>query len=121
MTLPRVMLNADIAAAQARIDTARWGILPGRRVSHALLTAEGKLHGICDQTSLYRDEEILEPTSTTRRCEQCLITLISTKRVGMHKFMVGHVPADVRQERRRCWREFRRRTTWTRASPTSTE
>jgi len=98
----------DLAAADRRIKAATWTVLPGRRAAHAMGPSfgGGGMTGACGQCRTYPADQLRAPGKHTRRCEQCLITLVSGVTTGEHKFMVGHVPVDVKTARRRAWRAW---------------
>jgi hypothetical protein len=83
-----------------------WMVLPGRRVSHAILGRNSDCVGLCGHTARYTEKQ-LAPASKEQRCEQCLITIVSNIHAMTYKFFVAHVPAEVRTARRKAWREYR--------------
>lgn len=81
-----------------------WYVLPGRKVAHAIVT--NKHQGICGQTSEYPLDRLLEASKHTRRCESCLITIVSGVSASSAKFFQGYVPSSVRVQRRKAWKVY---------------
>lgn len=92
--------NAALALHRA------WGILPGRKVAHALI-GQAQCAGLCGQTRAYGKGRTAEPTAHTRLCEACVMTLVAGgSSGGVLKFFLDHVPAANRARRRRAYRAW---------------
>lgn len=88
------------------VEDYDWRILPGRKVAHAFAT--GHSMGFCGMTNDYPLRDLTESTPKTRRCEACLMTIVSETSYENFKFFLGYVPASIRRKRRLAWKAFLR-------------
>ncbi len=57
-------------------DSEVWKVIPGRKVAHAMRERwDGKLSGICAQTSAYQLVQLRDPNAAERRCDLCLAAI----------------------------------------------
>lgn len=86
------------------LDEHLWYILPGRRVAHAF--RPGDHRGVCGMTGSYKQHELLEASPSTRKCEACLMSIVTNVNAQLHKFFAGYVPAGLRRRRSKEWKAF---------------
>ena len=103
-------MRLSIEEIRTQIASYTWAVIPGRRVAHVFGPAAGdpgKLTAIDGQSGDYLARELrLEPREDLH-CEQCLIAIVSGVPGGLHKFFIGHVPLDVKRQKRIAWRAYR--------------
>lgn len=80
-----------------------WYILPGRKVAHAFFL--GHSRGTCGSTGSYPSVDLTPASSTTRRCEACLMTIVSGVS-STECALMGYVPHSIKRKRRRLWKNF---------------
>lgn len=96
-------------AGSKEVTDYTWKVIPGRRVSHALVSfSNGSFGTLCGQTKGYLLDGYTEPGKYTAECEQCLIALVTGIRRHFWKMMLGHVPIEVKVKIRKKWREYLR-------------
>lgn len=90
------------------IDDFQWKVIPGRNCSHAFYkTEEKKLFSICGHSAGYINSHLLNEEAKTKRCEQCLITIVSGINSMSYKFFFNYVPAEIKRKRRAAWKKYR--------------
>ena len=68
------------------LDKYTWKILPGRKVCHAIrrYNIDHLLFGMCGRTNSYKYSVLLDPSKNTRKCEQCLMSIIA-REIGSNR------------------------------------
>lgn len=85
-----------------KIEDYEWRVLPGRKVAHAI--EDGR--STCGHSQKYTNAQLTLPNHKTKKCEQCLITIVSGVDIWADKFFVAHVRPETRQRRRKAWRAY---------------
>lgn len=83
-------------------DNYIWYILPGRQVSHAIIKNQSVGWGICGVTGHHRLINLIEAFKYTKRCEQCLITIVT----GLHKLVPVQERIHSEKLRKQYWRDY---------------
>lgn len=69
------------------LDKYTWKTLPGRKVCHAIKSCHFEnsiFSGLCGRTNSYKYNVLLDPFKDTRKCEQCLISIVY-RTIGYNK------------------------------------
>jgi len=102
------MISRQLTEQDARVESQDWRVIPGRKVAHAMAPSfGGGLTAHCGQTRTYPADRLAAAGTNRRRCEQCIITIVSGVHTAPFKFFAGHVPTNIRVQRRKAWREYR--------------
>lgn len=80
-----------------------WRVLPGRKVAHAICSGKS----FCGHSATYEEHMFGQPKTNTKRCVSCIMDIVSGISAMSYKFMVDHVPSDVRRQQRKAFREYR--------------
>ncbi len=73
---------------------------------HAFPLSFKNSSSVCGQTNSYSSSDLLEDFSA-RKCEQCVIVIVTGIRYANFKFFYSHIPIKIKVKCRKLYREWR--------------